>query len=151
MPEVSGTALAFSPGAAGPLPAAGSDLGWQGRALCATSGSPDDWFPDKGSPPASVRRTCADCPVRAECLAYALENGIRYGIWGGLSDDERRGIDRGAPPPPAYCASGRHPRTPRGTGADGRCLACRHGADAGKREADAVKRIGRRTARRIAA
>jgi WhiB family transcriptional regulator, redox-sensing transcriptional regulator len=33
-----------------------------------------------------------DCPVRAECLNFALVNGEKYGIWGGLDEDERRGM-----------------------------------------------------------
>jgi hypothetical protein len=125
-----------------------ADPGWQDRALCAMSDSPNDWFPENGRPPARVRRTCAACPVRAECLRFAVENGERQGIWGGLSDEERRALPLGAPPPPAYCASGRHPRIPGGTGADGRCLACRREADAGRREAEiAASRIARRAAR----
>lgn len=146
------SALTFSPGAAGPLLAAGPDLGWQAHALCASSGSPDDWFPDKGRPRARVRHTCAACPVREQCLAYAIGNGIRYGIWGGLAEEERRALPSGAPPPPAYCAAGRHPRSPGSTGARGRCLACRRESDAGGREAEqAAKRVARREARRLAA
>jgi WhiB family redox-sensing transcriptional regulator len=132
-------ALAFSPGAAGPLLSAGSDLGWQERALCASSGSPDDWFPDQGRPSAravrNVERTCAACPVRSECLAYALRNGVRYGTWGGLSEEERRGVSRPAPRASRYCAAGRHRRAPADTGADGRCLACRRESDADRRAA----------------
>ncbi len=39
---------------------------------------------------ARAKAVCESCPVRRECLDYALENSLRYGIWGGLDEDERR-------------------------------------------------------------
>ncbi|WP_241385103.1 WhiB family transcriptional regulator [Rhodococcus sp. CH91] len=38
---------------------------------------------------AAAKDVCARCPVRARCLRYALESGERYGIWGGLTEEER--------------------------------------------------------------
>jgi Transcription factor WhiB len=51
---------------------------------------PELWFPDKGQSARVATRICAACPVRAECLAYALERDERFGVWGGLSERERR-------------------------------------------------------------
>lgn len=52
---------------------------------------PEAYFPDKGqhvNPLALI--TCRRCSIRAECLAYALDNGESYGVWGGASEKERR-------------------------------------------------------------
>lgn len=76
-----------SPGALGPL--LEDDLDWQDAALCAQS-DPEAWFPEKGGSTREAKRVCRSCPVRAECLEYAFENGERFGIWGGLSERERR-------------------------------------------------------------
>jgi WhiB family redox-sensing transcriptional regulator len=43
---------------------------------------------------AEAKAICAGCPVRLECLAYALDSGEAYGVWGGLSEDERRAMRR---------------------------------------------------------
>lgn len=64
-------------------------LGWQERALCAQT-DPEAFFPEKGGSTREAKRVCASCEVRAECLSYALENDERFGIWGGLSERERR-------------------------------------------------------------
>lgn len=81
---------------------------WVAEALCAQVGG-DGWFPDRAAPgseslsnPVSVddaKAVCARCPVRQQCLAYALDNDETYGIWGGLSPRERRTLrnDRKAP------------------------------------------------------
>ena len=88
-------ALAFSPGAAGPLLAGGSDLAWQDRALCAEVDG-ELFFPAKGGSTREAKQVCRGCEVRAECLEYALENDERYGIWGGLSGRQRRKLSRRA-------------------------------------------------------
>ena len=41
-----------------------------------------------------ARRICAECPVKAPCLEYALQNRIDHGVWGGASERERRRIAR---------------------------------------------------------
>lgn len=61
---------------------------WDG-ALCAQS-DPDAWFPEKGHPSTTAIRICQACPLRQACLDYAVENGERYGIWGGMSERNRR-------------------------------------------------------------
>jgi WhiB family transcriptional regulator, redox-sensing transcriptional regulator len=62
---------------------------WQDRALCAET-DPEAFFPEKGGSTREAKRTCRACEVRGECLDYALEHGERFGIWGGLSERERR-------------------------------------------------------------
>ncbi len=64
-------------------------LGWQERALCAQS-DPEAFFPEKGGSTREAKRVCASCEVRVECLEYALMHDERFGIWGGLSERERR-------------------------------------------------------------
>ena len=64
-------------------------LGWQERALCAQT-DPEAFFPEKGGSTREAKRVCQSCDVRAECLEYALAHDERFGIWGGLSERERR-------------------------------------------------------------
>ena len=70
-----------------------SDTRWQERALCAQT-DPEAFFPEKGGSTREAKKICEVCPVRAECLAYALEHDERFGIWGGLSERERRRLKR---------------------------------------------------------
>ena len=69
------------------------ELSWQERALCAET-DPESFFPEKGGSTREAKRICSTCEVRRECLEYALENDERFGIWGGLSERERRRIRR---------------------------------------------------------
>ena len=111
-----------------PAQAAG-DLRWQDFALCAEI-DPELWFPEKGGSTAPAKSVCRACEVRAECLEYALEHEdiSAHGIWGGVSERDRRRLQRGEPvrgtPPPAgrparpaledypLCAAGLHRQTP---------------------------------------
>lgn len=68
--------------------------GWHLEALCAEIGG-DAWFPEKGESCNAAKRICQDCPVRAECLQYSLDNDERFGVWGGLSERERRRLRSG--------------------------------------------------------
>jgi WhiB family transcriptional regulator, redox-sensing transcriptional regulator len=70
-------------------------LGWQDRALCAQT-DPEAFFPEKGGSTREAKKVCRACEVRAECLEYALEHDERFGIWGGLSERERRKLKRGS-------------------------------------------------------
>lgn len=70
-------------------------LSWQDRALCAQT-DPEAFFPEKGGSTREAKRVCASCDVRSECLEYALGNDERFGIWGGLSERERRKLKRRA-------------------------------------------------------
>lgn len=62
---------------------------WMSEALCAEI-DPELWFPPASSSPGRAKAVCQSCQVRAECLSYALENGIEFGVWGGLSEPERQ-------------------------------------------------------------
>ncbi|ACQ79466.1 transcription factor WhiB [Beutenbergia cavernae DSM 12333] len=70
-------------------------LEWQERALCAQT-DPEAFFPEKGGSTREAKRVCTSCEVRAECLEYALAHDERFGIWGGLSERERRKLKRRA-------------------------------------------------------
>lgn len=68
---------------------------WQERALCAQT-DPEAFFPEKGGSTREAKRVCLSCEVRVECLEYALANDERFGIWGGLSERERRRLKKQA-------------------------------------------------------
>ena len=68
---------------------------WYDRAACLEADA-DTFFPEKGGSSRPAKRVCRSCEVRAECLEYALENDERFGIWGGLSERERRRLKREA-------------------------------------------------------
>ncbi|SRX96395.1 WhiB family transcriptional regulator [Mycobacterium shimoidei] len=67
---------------------------WQDRALCAQT-DPEAFFPEKGGSTREAKKICLGCEVRTECLEYALAHDERFGIWGGLSERERRRLKRG--------------------------------------------------------
>jgi WhiB family redox-sensing transcriptional regulator len=71
------------------------ELLWQERALCAQT-DPEAFFPEKGGSTREAKRVCLSCDVRGDCLEYALLNDERFGIWGGLSERERRKLRRRA-------------------------------------------------------
>ncbi|MBB3115660.1 WhiB family transcriptional regulator [Corynebacterium bovis] len=66
---------------------------WQEQALCAQT-DPEAFFPEKGGSTREAKRICQACGVRDECLEYALANDERFGIWGGLSERERRRLKK---------------------------------------------------------
>ena len=68
---------------------------WQEQALCAET-DPEAFFPEKGGSTREAKKICTGCEVKAECLEYALSNDERFGIWGGLSERERRRLRRHA-------------------------------------------------------
>ncbi|MCP2637502.1 WhiB family transcriptional regulator [Microbacterium sp. HD4P20] len=70
-------------------------LSWQTDALCAQT-DPEAFFPEKGGSTRDAKRICTSCDVRDQCLEYALQNDERFGIWGGLSERERRKLKRRA-------------------------------------------------------
>ncbi len=96
------------------------ELDWQTQALCAQV-DPEAFFPEKGGSTREPKRVCRGCPVRVECLEYALEHQERPGIWGGVTERNRRRLARGraqqppapAPAPPAgpMCPAGEHHMT----------------------------------------
>ncbi len=66
---------------------------WKDRALCAET-DPEAFFPEKGGSTREAKKVCVSCDVRAECLDFALGNDERFGIWGGLSERERRRLKK---------------------------------------------------------
>ena len=68
-------------------------LSWQTDALCAQT-DPEAFFPEKGGSTRDAKKICTTCEVKAQCLEYALQNDERFGIWGGLSERERRRLRR---------------------------------------------------------
>lgn len=71
------------------------DEQWQELALCAQT-DPESFFPEKGGSTREAKRICTGCEVRDACLEYALAHDERFGIWGGLSERERRRLKREA-------------------------------------------------------
>ncbi|MDO5492544.1 MAG: WhiB family transcriptional regulator [Nesterenkonia sp.] len=71
------------------------ELAWQVDALCAQT-DPEAFFPEKGGSTRDAKKVCGACTVRQECLDYALSNDERFGIWGGLSERERRKLRKRA-------------------------------------------------------
>ena len=67
--------------------------GWQDYANC-LGVDPDLFFPERGASTREAKEVCKGCVVREDCLEYALANGEKFGIWGGLSERERRRIRR---------------------------------------------------------
>jgi WhiB family redox-sensing transcriptional regulator len=70
-------------------------LAWQSDSLCAQT-DPEAFFPEKGGSTRDAKKICATCEVKAQCLEYALANDERFGIWGGLSERERRKLRKRA-------------------------------------------------------
>ncbi len=75
-------------------PASATNEQWQDRALCSQT-DPEAFFPEKGGSTREAKKICQRCSVRSECLEYALGHDERFGIWGGLSERERRRLKRG--------------------------------------------------------
>lgn len=75
------------------LPLFDESTAWMVDAKCLDA-DPEAFFPEKGGSTREAKRICAACSVRPECLEYALENDERFGIWGGMSERERRRLKR---------------------------------------------------------
>ena len=83
------------------------DTSWMVQGRCREL-PPEVFFPSDGVGVEVARRYCAECPVKAPCLEYALENHIEHGVWGGCSERERRRIARSRRglATPHYCFAG---------------------------------------------
>ena len=81
---------------------------WQDEALCAQT-DPEAFYPEKGGSTVQAKRVCLACPVRSQCLSYALKHDERFGIWGGLSERERRKLDATAVDVPVRINEGKPP------------------------------------------
>lgn len=69
------------------------ELEWMAEGKCREV-PPSVFFPSDGVGVDAARKICADCPVKAPCLEYALLHRIDHGVWGGASERERRRIAR---------------------------------------------------------
>lgn len=77
------------------VPTAGAEAEWTSRAVCATQ-DPDLLFVT-GAAQRDAARMCDGCPVKLECLADALDNRVEFGVWGGLTERQRRAVLRRSP------------------------------------------------------
>jgi len=82
------------------LKGAGRRMDWRHEAACKDE-DPELFFPVGNTGPAlaqieDAKKVCNRCPVKEPCLAWALESGQDAGVWGGLSEDERRALKRRA-------------------------------------------------------
>jgi WhiB family redox-sensing transcriptional regulator len=68
---------------------ADADREWMANAACRQSDS-DIFFPVAHEKGREAKRICRDCPVRVECLAWAIKTKQEYGVWGGASPETRR-------------------------------------------------------------
>lgn len=69
------------------------ELAWQRDALCSQT-DPEAFFPEKGGSTRMAKKICQMCDAKVDCLDYALANDERFGIWGGLSERERRKLQK---------------------------------------------------------
>ncbi|MGW1675712.1 WhiB family transcriptional regulator [Streptomyces sp. NPDC002324] len=68
---------------------------WGTQAVCRNA-DPDELFAE-GAAQNRVKAFCTGCPVRTECLAHALDHRIEHGVWGGMTERERRALLRRRP------------------------------------------------------
>ena len=68
-------------------------MNWRDRAACANV-DPELFYPEKGGKNDKAKAVCRGCPVKVECAKDALAMGDRWGVWGGLSERERRRLKR---------------------------------------------------------
>lgn len=66
---------------------------WAAHAAC-TKADPSVFYPGQGQRSRAAKRICMACPVRLDCLTWALRRNERYGVWGGLGDSDRRRLRR---------------------------------------------------------
>lgn len=69
------------------------ELSWQDYANCRGADA-DLFFPERGASTRRAKGICTACEVRSDCLEYAIVNGEKFGIWGGMSERERRRVRR---------------------------------------------------------
>jgi WhiB family transcriptional regulator, redox-sensing transcriptional regulator len=67
---------------------------WRNDAACVEHAATVDFFPERGASVRAAKAVCAECPVRQPCLEYALKWNHLSGVWGGLSERERRLVRR---------------------------------------------------------
>jgi WhiB family redox-sensing transcriptional regulator len=67
------------------------ELAWQDDANCKGANA-DLFFPERGASTRTAKGICRECQVRVECLEFAITTGEKFGIWGGMSERERRRV-----------------------------------------------------------
>ncbi|MGW3866004.1 WhiB family transcriptional regulator [Streptomyces sp. NPDC005047] len=72
-----------------------TDTDWSTQGRCRTE--PPDTLFVQGAEQNRAKSLCTGCPVRTDCLAYALDERIEFGIWGGMTERERRALLRRRP------------------------------------------------------
>ncbi len=70
---------------------------WTAGAACGIGKVPPDTLFVEGAAQREARAVCTGCPVRLECLADALDNRMDFGVWGGMTERERRALLRRRP------------------------------------------------------
>jgi WhiB family transcriptional regulator, redox-sensing transcriptional regulator len=68
---------------------------WMERSACRGL-DPNLFFPERGQPTETAKGVCGECPVREDCLDYSIRTRQVWGVWGGTSERERRGLRREA-------------------------------------------------------
>ena len=69
------------------------ELAWQDLANC-RGADPDLFFPERGASTRTAKSICRECSVQPDCLEFAIVSSEKFGIWGGMSERERRRIRR---------------------------------------------------------
>jgi WhiB family transcriptional regulator, redox-sensing transcriptional regulator len=75
------------------LQAEGVDMAWQDFANC-RGADPDLFFPERGASTRTAKQICRECGVQDACLEFAIVSSEKFGIWGAMSERERRKIRR---------------------------------------------------------
>jgi WhiB family redox-sensing transcriptional regulator len=81
---------------------------WKVRAACREAPDKSVFFPERATEVATqnlvkqAKAICKRCPVRRECLDYALEHYEKHGVWGGTTERERRKLEKPQKPDPRY-------------------------------------------------
>jgi len=75
------------------LQAEGVDMAWQDFANC-RGADPDLFFPQRGASTRTAKQICRECGVQDACLEFAIVSSEKFGIWGAMSERERRKIRR---------------------------------------------------------
>lgn len=98
---------------------------WMSAALCAQTDA-ETFYPEKGQSTQAAKKICASCPVKVQCLEYAIVHDERFGVWGGLSERERRRYRRGEYRSRTRCRND-HDLGAAGVDRRGRCRECQRG------------------------
>jgi WhiB family redox-sensing transcriptional regulator len=65
---------------------------WKLSGSCSRTGQPDLWYSTNRQEQRAAQKICYRCPVLSECLIYAFQKDEQFGIWGGMTEQERRNV-----------------------------------------------------------